>query len=138
MITFRFFRCRNWIRIFLFSKRVQMLKTEYKYGQYCTPLSQSDCRYFFVLAIITRYFPFPWKPPCPFEEPPPLPHVLNTCGKPWFGVCMIVWTHANPCSRFFLPPCRFYPFVWVSMAFKQVYKISNNRMPIKQVRSVNT
>ena len=36
---------------FLFSKRVQILKTEYKYGQYCTPLTQSDCRYFFVLAI---------------------------------------------------------------------------------------
>ena len=29
-----------------------MLKTEYKYSQYCTPLSQSDCRYFFVLAIM--------------------------------------------------------------------------------------
>ena len=27
---------------FLFSQRVQILKTEYKYGQYCTPLSQSD------------------------------------------------------------------------------------------------
>ena len=27
------------------------LVKEYKYGQYCTPLSQSDCRYFFVLAI---------------------------------------------------------------------------------------
>ena len=25
---------------------------EYKYGQFCTPLSQSHCRYFFVLAII--------------------------------------------------------------------------------------
>ena len=37
---------------FLFSQRVQILKTEYKYGQYCTPLSQSDCRYFFVLAIM--------------------------------------------------------------------------------------
>ena len=36
---------------FFFSKRVQILKTEYKYGQYCTPLSESDCRYFFVLAI---------------------------------------------------------------------------------------
>ena len=33
---------------FLFSRRVQILKTEYKY---CTSLSQSDCRYFFVLAI---------------------------------------------------------------------------------------
>ena len=28
-----------------------MLKTEYKYGQYRTPLNQSDCTYFFVLAI---------------------------------------------------------------------------------------
>ena len=37
--------------LLLFSKRVQILKTEYKYGQYCTPLNQSDCRYFFVLAI---------------------------------------------------------------------------------------
>ena len=36
---------------FLFSETVQILKTEYKYGQYCTPLTQSDCRYFFVLAI---------------------------------------------------------------------------------------
>ena len=40
----------------LFSKRVEILKTEYKYGQYCTPLSQSDCRYFFVLAIIMNIF----------------------------------------------------------------------------------
>ena len=38
---------------FLFSQRVPILKTEYKYGQYCAPLSQSDCRYFFVLAIRT-------------------------------------------------------------------------------------
>ena len=28
-----------------------MLKTECKYSQYCTPLTQSDCRYFLVLAI---------------------------------------------------------------------------------------
>ena len=35
----------------LFSKRVQILKTEYKFGQYCTPLTQSDYRYFFVLAV---------------------------------------------------------------------------------------
>lgn len=34
-----------------FSKKVQILKTEYKHGQYCTSLSQSPCRYFFVLAI---------------------------------------------------------------------------------------
>ena len=38
--------------VFLFSQRVQILKIEYKYGQYFTPLSQSDCRYFFVLAIM--------------------------------------------------------------------------------------
>ena len=25
---------------------------EIEYGHYCTPLSQSDCRYFFVLAIM--------------------------------------------------------------------------------------
>ena len=35
----------------LFSQRLQISKTEYKYGQYCTPLGQSDYRYFFVLAI---------------------------------------------------------------------------------------
>ena len=40
------------VDFFLFSKRVQVLKTEYKYDQYCTPLTQSNCRYFFVLAII--------------------------------------------------------------------------------------
>ena len=34
-------------------KRVQILETEYQYEQYCTPLSQSDCKYFFVLAIMT-------------------------------------------------------------------------------------
>ena len=37
------------------SSRVQILKIEYKYGQYCIPLSQSDCRYFFVLAVSTSY-----------------------------------------------------------------------------------
>ena len=36
---------------FFFRSRGQILKTEYKYGQYCTPLSQSNCRYFSVLAI---------------------------------------------------------------------------------------
>ena len=36
---------------FLFSQTVQIMQTEYKNGQYCTPLNQSDCRYFFVLAI---------------------------------------------------------------------------------------
>ena len=36
----------NTFLFFLFSQRVQILKTEYKYGQYCTPLSQSDSRYF--------------------------------------------------------------------------------------------
>ena len=41
--------------LLLFSKRVQILKTEYKYGQYWTPLNQSDCRYFFVLAISISY-----------------------------------------------------------------------------------
>ena len=45
-----------------------------------------------------------------------------------FGVCLILRTHANPCSCFFLPPCRFYPFVWVSMVFKRVCQISNVRM----------
>ena len=30
---------------FLFSQRAQILK-QYKNGQYCTPLSQADCRYF--------------------------------------------------------------------------------------------
>ena len=71
MNTFLFFRNENSMLIFLFSKRVQILKKEYKYDQYSTPLSQSDCRYFFELAKITRYFPFPWKlPPC-------TPHVLT-------------------------------------------------------------
>ena len=53
MNSFLFFRYGNWMLIFylLFSKRVQILKTEYKYWQYCTPLRQSDCKYFFVLAI---------------------------------------------------------------------------------------
>ena len=37
---------------FLFSQRVQIFKTEYKYDQSCTALNQSDCRYIFVLAII--------------------------------------------------------------------------------------
>ena len=27
------------------------MKTEYKYDQYCIPLTQSDCRYFFVLTV---------------------------------------------------------------------------------------
>ena len=40
------------VDFFLFSKRVQIQKTEYKYNQYCTPLTQSNWRYFFVLAII--------------------------------------------------------------------------------------
>ena len=51
MNTFLFFRNGNRMMVFLFSKRVQILKTDYKYGQYCTPLTQSDCRYFLVLAI---------------------------------------------------------------------------------------
>ena len=46
MNTFLFFRCWNTMFIFYY-----YLVEEYKYGQYCTPLSQSDCRYFFVLAI---------------------------------------------------------------------------------------
>ena len=52
MNTFLFPRYRNRMLIFFICKIVQILKTEYKYGQYCTPLSRSDCRYFFVLAII--------------------------------------------------------------------------------------
>ena len=36
---------------FSFSQRVQTLNTEYKYGQFYTPLSKSDCTYSFVLAI---------------------------------------------------------------------------------------
>ena len=57
MNTFLFFRygIRMLYFFFLFSQRVQILKTEYKYGQYCTPLSQLDCRYFFVLAITNAY-----------------------------------------------------------------------------------
>ena len=50
MNTFLFFRygIRMLYFFFLFSERVQILKTEYKHDQYCTPLHQSDCRYFFV------------------------------------------------------------------------------------------
>ena len=55
MNTFLFFRYGNRMFIFLFSKRVQILKTEHKYGQYRTPHTQSDYRYFFVLAIIQCY-----------------------------------------------------------------------------------
>ena len=57
MNTFPFFALQNSnvVFSFLFSQRVQIFKTEYKYGQYCTPLSQSDCRYFFVLAISISY-----------------------------------------------------------------------------------
>ena len=57
MNTFLFFRygIRMLYFFFLFSQRVQILKTEYKYGQYCTPLSQSDCRYIFVWAIRVYY-----------------------------------------------------------------------------------
>ena len=54
MNTFLFFGYWNRMFIFLlilFSKRVQILKMEYKYGQYCTPVSQSDCKYFFVITI---------------------------------------------------------------------------------------
>ena len=31
------------------------MKTEYKYGQYCTPLSQSDYRYFFRVSDKSIY-----------------------------------------------------------------------------------
>ena len=54
MNAFLFFRYWNRMLYFcfsLFSQRLQISKTEYKYGQYCTPLGQSDYRYFFVLAI---------------------------------------------------------------------------------------
>ena len=55
MNTFLFFRYGNQMLIFLlFSKRVQILKTGSKYGQYCTPLTQPDPIYFFVLAINTH------------------------------------------------------------------------------------
>ena len=52
MNTFLFFHYGNQILILLFSERAQILKAEYKYGQYCTPFIQSDCRYFFVLTIV--------------------------------------------------------------------------------------
>ena len=53
MNTFPFFRygIRMLNFIFLFGQRVQILTPEYKYHPYCTPLNQSDCRYFFVKAI---------------------------------------------------------------------------------------
>ena len=41
--------------LFLFSQGVQILKTEYKYGQYCTPLSQSDCSYFLCVSDNIMY-----------------------------------------------------------------------------------
>ena len=52
MNAFLFFRCeiRMLYFFFLFSQRVQILKTEYKYGQYGAPLSQSDCRYFLCVS----------------------------------------------------------------------------------------
>ena len=37
---------KNRVLLFFPRLRVQILKKEYKYGQYCTLLSQSDCRYF--------------------------------------------------------------------------------------------
>ena len=37
---------------FLFSQRVQILETEYKYGQILYSSQPIDCRYFFVIAII--------------------------------------------------------------------------------------
>ena len=45
MNTFLFFGYGNrmlifYLFIYLLSKKVQILKTEYKYRQYCTPLSQ--------------------------------------------------------------------------------------------------
>ena len=53
------------------------------------------------------------------------------------GISMVVRTHANACQRFFLPPCRFYPFAWVSMVFEQVYQMSNVWMPFKRVNTSN-
>ena len=50
-----------------------------------------------------------------------------------FGICMVIRTHTNACSCFFLPSCCFYLFVGVSMAFKRVYQISNVRMPINKL-----
>ena len=54
-----------------------------------------------------------------------------------FDFFMIVRTHENAYLRFFLPICCFYLFVWVSMVFKRICQISNVKIPIKQVRSVN-
>ena len=55
VMTWKFFSDSNVMvkesNIFFFRSRVQILETEYRYGQYCTPLSQSHCRYLFVLAI---------------------------------------------------------------------------------------
>ena len=57
MNAFLFFRYGIRMYFFQFSQRVQILETEYKYGQYCTPLSQSDCRYFFRVSDNYRYIP---------------------------------------------------------------------------------
>ena len=55
--------------------------------------------------------------------------------RPLFGVCMDVQMHAN--ALFFLPSCRFYLFVLVSMPIEQVNQMSNIRMPFKQVKTSN-
>ena len=48
MNAFLFFRYGNRM---LLNQGVQALKTEYKYRQCCTSLRQSDCQYFFMLAM---------------------------------------------------------------------------------------
>ena len=46
------------IFFFLIYQRVQILKADYKYHQYCTPLSQSDCRFFFRVSDNTSFSSF--------------------------------------------------------------------------------
>ena len=40
--------------VIFFRSRVRILAIDYKCGQYCTPLNQSDCEYFLFLAVVFR------------------------------------------------------------------------------------
>ena len=53
-----------------------------------------------------------------------------------FGICMVVRTHANT-NAFFYIPVVFIRLHEVSMAFEQVYQISNVWMPFKWVNTSN-
>ena len=60
MNTFLYFHYGNRMLYFLFfliQSKSTNIETGYKYSQYCTPLSQSECSYFLVLAIMDFFFP---------------------------------------------------------------------------------